>query len=91
MSIRSDASSLIFFAYWDRRRLPAGRQGRTNPIINFATIVFLSLLPAVKVFINGTPLPNEVNFIRLEGITDNQKIEIVIIHLVVRSPLYFRF
>jgi hypothetical protein len=26
MGIRNDAGSLIFFAFWNRRRLPAGRQ-----------------------------------------------------------------
>jgi hypothetical protein len=50
MIIRNDASSLIFFDYWHRRRLPAGRQGRPKrPIINLVPIIFLSLLPTGKV------------------------------------------
>jgi hypothetical protein len=50
LNIRNCTSSFIFFAYWDRRRLPAGRQGRPKrPIINLAPILFLSLLPTGKV------------------------------------------
>jgi hypothetical protein len=50
MSISNDTSNLIFFAYWDRRRLPAGRKGRPKrPIINYAPIIFLPLLPTGKV------------------------------------------
>jgi hypothetical protein len=56
MAILNDASSLIFFAFWDRRRLPAvgrpacRRQGRPKiPIINYAPIILMSLLPTAKV------------------------------------------
>jgi hypothetical protein len=50
MGICNDASSLIFFSFWDRRRLPAGRQGRPkHPIINDAPIIFLPILPTGKV------------------------------------------
>jgi hypothetical protein len=50
MGIRNDASNLIFFADWDKRRLPAGRQGRPKrPIINYAPIIFLPLMPSDKV------------------------------------------
>jgi hypothetical protein len=50
MGIRNDASNLIFFADWDRRRLPAGRQGiPKRPIINYAPIIFLPLMPTGKV------------------------------------------
>ena len=56
MGIRNDASSPIVLVYWDRRRLPAGRQGRPDttrqaetPNYQFAPIIFLSLLPTGKV------------------------------------------
>jgi hypothetical protein len=50
MYIRYYTSSLIFFAYWDRRRLPAGRQERPKrPNINLLPIIFLSFLPTGKV------------------------------------------
>jgi hypothetical protein len=57
MGIRNNASSLIFFVYWDRRRLPTGRQaclpvGRERPIINLAPIIFLSFLSTGKVVDN---------------------------------------
>jgi len=48
--IRNCTSSLIFFVYWDLRRLPAGRQGRPKrPNINLAPITFLFFLPTGKV------------------------------------------
>ena len=40
MAIRNDASSHIFFAYCDRRP--------KHPIINWAPIIFLSILPTAK-------------------------------------------
>jgi hypothetical protein len=41
----------------DRRRLPAGRQGRPKrPIINYAPIIFLPLLPTGKVADNQIDL-----------------------------------
>jgi len=50
MCIRYYISSLIFFAYWDKRRLPAGRQGRPKrPNINLLPIIFLSFLPTGKI------------------------------------------
>jgi hypothetical protein len=56
MIIRNDASSLIFFDYRHRKRLPTAgrpacrRQGRRKrPNINLALIIFLSLLPTGKV------------------------------------------
>jgi hypothetical protein len=50
MYIRNYTNSLIFFAYWDRRRLPAGRQGRPKrQNINLLPIIFLSFLPTGKV------------------------------------------
>jgi hypothetical protein len=41
MAIRNNAGSLILFDYWDRRRLPDGRQaclpvGREDRIINLS-------------------------------------------------------
>ena len=57
MYIRYCTSSLIFFAYWDRRRLPADRQGRPKrPNINLAPNTFLSFLPTGKVANNHTNL-----------------------------------
>ena len=50
MCIRYYISSLIFFAYWDKRRLPAGRQGRPKrPNINLLPIIFLSFLSTDKI------------------------------------------
>jgi hypothetical protein len=50
MYIRNYTSSLIFFAYWDRRHLPAGRQGRPKrPNFNLLPIIFLFYLPTGKV------------------------------------------
>jgi len=64
MGVSKNASSLIFFAYWDRMRLPAvgredvpiasgedpTRRGRPKcTIINLATIIFSPLLLADKV------------------------------------------
>jgi hypothetical protein len=63
MGARNDANSLIFFAYWDRRRLPAvgrpacRRQERPKrPIINLVPIILLSLLPTGKVADNQIKL-----------------------------------
>jgi hypothetical protein len=53
MYIRNDISSLIFFAFWHRKCLPASRQGRLKrPIINCAPIIFLPLLLTGKVVDN---------------------------------------
>gem|GEM_PF-983513 len=64
MYIRNYTSSLIFFAYWDRRHLPAvgredvpiasgedpPRRGKPkHPNINLLPIIFLSFLPTGKV------------------------------------------
>jgi hypothetical protein len=50
MYIRNDANSLILFAFWDRKRLPAGRQGiPKRPIMECAPIIFLPPLMTGKV------------------------------------------
>jgi len=50
MYIRNDISSLIFFAFWHRKCLPASRQGRPKrPIVDCEPIIFLPLLLTGKV------------------------------------------
>jgi hypothetical protein len=50
MYIRNDANSLILFAFWDRKRPPAGRHGRPKrPIMECVSIIFLPPLLTGKV------------------------------------------
>jgi hypothetical protein len=61
MYIRNDAGSLIFFAFWDRKRLPAGMQGRPKrPIVDCALIIFLPLLLTGKVAGNQKKFSNKL-------------------------------
>jgi hypothetical protein len=63
MYIRNSTISLMFFGYWDRRRLPAGRQGRPKRSnIKLAAIIFLSFLPTGKIADNHIFFKREINF-----------------------------
>jgi hypothetical protein len=75
MYIRNDASSLIFSVFLDRKRQPAGRQGRPKrPIMDSAPIIFLPLLLTGKVAENQNQfLKSRFKFRNLEDLSKDLK------------------
>jgi hypothetical protein len=75
MYIRNDASSLIFSVFLDRKRQPAGRQGRPKrPIVDSAPIIILTLLFTGKVAENQNQfLKSRFKFRNLEDLSKDLK------------------
>jgi hypothetical protein len=86
MYIRNDASSLIFSVFLDRKRQPAGRQGRPKrPIMDSVPIIFLPLLLTGKVAENQNQfLKSRFKFRNLEDLSKDLK------SFYASSPLFER-
>ena len=86
MYIRNDISSLIFFAFWHRKCLPASRQGRPKrPIVDCEPIIFLPLLLTGKVAENQNQfLKSRFKFRNLEDLSKDLK------SFYASSPLFER-